>query len=309
MTLGGLARYVSAFVVAGILSRGAPALADHRIDELTKTLASGSNEKTRLSAVLALAKIGDKTTLRPLVGALADPSSKVRTVAALALGKLAHKAALPALRTLAKEDPDDEVRRRAKDAAIAVASANQLADPFEPAGAHAIASAATKPTKPRPGFGNQPRALESRPDLYVVIKSSADDSPGKADKPTRKLHAAIVRQALAEHCRTAPNVTSAASDARRWGLDLRNVDLSVVKMDVLQTGGLIEVEAQLRLAISDEHGKMLSFVSGGAKVQVPKQTFDMRYLPTLRKEALENAMRGMFDKLLEHLRARPRGRV
>ena len=47
---------------------------------------------------------------------------------------------------------------------------------------------------------------------------------------------------------------------------------------------------------------MLSFLSGGAKVQVPKRTFDAKYLPNLRKEALENAMRGMFDKLLAHLR-------
>jgi hypothetical protein len=47
-------------------------------------------------------------------------------------------------------------------------------------------------------------------------------------------------------------------------------------------------------------------LSGGAKVQVPRKTFDARYLPKLRKEALENAMRGMFDKLLLHLRNQPR---
>ena len=63
-----------------------------------------------------------------------------------------------------------------------------------------------------------------------------------------------------------------------------------------------EIDAQLRLAISDDSGKMLSFLSGGAKVQVGNQTFDPRYLPALRREALENAMRGMFDKLLGHLR-------
>ena len=66
----------------------------------------------------------------------------------------------------------------------------------------------------------------------------------------------------------------------------------------------MEIEAELRLAISDDKGKMLSFLSGGAKIQVPKRTFDAKYLPNLRKEALENAMRGMFDKLLKHLRDR-----
>jgi hypothetical protein len=47
---------------------------------------------------------------------------------------------------------------------------------------------------------------------------------------------------------------------------------------------------------------MLSFLSGGAKVQVPARTYNAKYLPNLRREALENAMRGMFGKLLNHLR-------
>ena len=68
----------------------------------------------------------------------------------------------------------------------------------------------------------------------------------------------------------------------------------------------MEIDAQLRLAISDEKGKMLSFLSGGAKVQIPRKTYDAKYLPSLRKEALENAMRGMFDKLLTHLRNQTR---
>jgi hypothetical protein len=37
-------------------------------------------------------------------------------------------------------------------------------------------------------------------------------------------------------------------------------------------------------------------------VQVPRKTFDARYLPQLRKEALENAVRGLFVNLVDHLR-------
>jgi hypothetical protein len=281
---------------------GGPALAD-QIGDLTKTVTSSSNEKARLAAVVSLAQLRDKRAMKPLVTALADPSAKIRAVAAVALGQLGHKAALPSLRTTANDDADLTVRARAKTAAIAVAKSNRLPHPFsEPATELAV----VEPKKQgRAGFGNAPRALEPKPDLYVVIKSSADDSPGKADKKTRKVNADIVRQVLADHCRSAPNVTSVAADAQRWGLDLRTVDLSVVKLDVVQSGAYVEVDAQLRLAISDDKGKMLSFVSGGAKVQVPKAKFDARYLPNLRKEALENAMRGMFDKLLAHLRERP----
>lgn len=278
--------------------------ADDRIADLTKQVSSSSNEKSRLAAVAALARLDDKRAMKPLVTALSDPSAKIRVVAAVALGRLAHKAALPALRTAAVDDSDADVRTKARAAAITVAKANQLPDPF--AADAPVADAA--PVKPRAkaGFGNAPRALEERPDLYIAIKTSADDSPGKADKKARLAHADIIKNALAEQCRHAEKVTSQASVAQRFGLDLRNIDLSVVKLDVTASGQYMEIEASLRLAISDDKGKMLSFLSGGAKVQVPKKTYNPAYLPSLRKEALENAMRGMFDKLVNHLRTQPK---
>ncbi len=281
------------------------ASAGDQIAELTKVASSSSNEKTRLAAVASLARLEDKRAMKPLVGALGDPSAKIRMVAAVALGRLGHKAALPSLRTAANDDADADVRTKARAAAILVAKANHLPDPF----ADSSASASAQPEQPRrakAGFGNAPRAIEQHPDLYVVIKTSADDSPGKADKVSRKQHADIIRQSLAEQCRTAANVTSVASEAAHWGLDVKQVDLSVVKLDVTPSGSYMEIDAQLRLAISDEKGKMLSFLSGGAKVQIPRKTYDAKYLPSLRKEALENAMRGMFDKLLAHLRNQTR---
>jgi hypothetical protein len=299
VTLGGLARYATALIVAVMVLRGGQAWANDRVAELSRTLTSSSNEKHRLTAVVALAKIGNKSTLKPLVTALGDPSPKIRVVAAVALGRLGHRAALPSLRNAANDDTDGDVRERARAAAIAVARGNQLPHPFDPVAAPAV-------KKPRAGFGNQPRVIEGKPDVYVVIKSSSDDSPGRADKQARKQHAEIIRTELAEQCRTAANVTSAPAVASRYGLELRNIDLSVVKLAVSRTAGVIEVEAQLRLAISDEKGKMLSFLSGGAKVQVSQKTFQARHLPDMRREALENAMRGMFDKLLAHLREKPR---
>ena len=277
-----------------------------RIAELTQTLSS-SSEKARLSAVIALGKLGDRRTMKPLVTALADPSPQIRAVAAAALGRLGHKAALPALKGCATDDTDDGVRKSARSAAIAVAKANQLPPPWQDASASASTrAAATMPRKAgRPGFGNQPRALEPSPELYVLVNSSADDSPGKTDKAARKVHAEVIRAALTDSCKSTPVITTVAADAKRLGLESRHIDVSVVRMDVATVGTFVEVDAQLRLAISDDKGKMMSFLSGGAKVQVPKHKFDARYLPNLRREALENAVRGMFDKLLAHLRELP----
>lgn len=293
-----LGRHVALIAVAIWLARSAPASAGDQIDELTKMLAS-SSEKTRLSAVMSLARLGDKRTLKPLVTALHDPAAGVRAIAASGLGHLHHKAALPALRSVATDDTDDSVRAKARAAAIEVAKANKLPDELpQPA------TPAEPPVQARrtSGFGHSPHAVADRPDLYVMIKSSSDDSPGRADKPTRKTHADIVKQTLLDSFKAAPQVTMTATDAQRWGLDPRTIDLSVVKMDVVTSGGYVEIDAELRLAISDDKGKMLSFLSGGAKVQVPSSKFNAKFLPNLRREALEGAMRGMFEKLLAHLR-------
>ena len=279
-----------AFAIAMI--RTIPAHAD-QIDDLTKALAS-SNQKTRMSATVSLARLGDKRTLKPLVTALHDPDAAIRALAASALGKLKHKAALPALRSAATDDTDDTVKAKARDAAIAVAKANNL--PNELPKAEVVQARHTT------GFGHSPHAVEDKPDLYVLIKGANDDSPGKADKATRKTNAEILKQALLDELKTAPQVTMTESVAQRWSLDARHIDLSVVKMEVVQAGSYIEMQTELRLAISDDTGKMISFLSGGAKVQVPKSKFNTNALPMMRKDALEGAMRGMFDKLITHLR-------
>ena len=53
--------------------------------------------------------------------------------------------------------------------------------------------------------------------------------------------------------------------------------------ELTQPTGFVQVEAELRLAISDESGKMLSFLSGGAKVQVPRNKFNASFLPEMRR--------------------------
>ena len=286
-------------VAVALAMSAAPARADS-VDDLTKELSS-SNERTRVSATVSLARLGDKRSLKPLVTALHDPSAEVRAIAAVALGKLKHKAALPSLRAAATDDTDDTVRKKAREAALAVAKANDL-DAELPGSAPIAPAPTAKQARHTKGFGHSPHAVADAPDLYVMIKSSSDDSPGKADKPTRKQNAEVVKEALLESFKTAPQVTMTAADAQRWGLDPRTIDLSVVKMEVQTNGGYVEIAAELRLAISDDKGKMLSFLSGGAKVQIPSAKFKGQFLPSYRREALEGAMHGMFDKLLAHLR-------
>ena len=280
-----------------------PAIAGDRVTELSKVLSTSSNEKTRLAAVLALAKLGDRRAMKPLVAALADPSPQIRAVAAAGLGRLGHKAALPQLKNVANDDLDRTVRDRAREAAIAIAKANALPHPW-PGAVAAKPAAPIAPKKVRAGFGNQPRALDTQADTFVRINSSADDSPGRADKKTRQTNAEILRNFLMAQFRANPQLTTVPEEAQKFGLTARHLDLSVIKLDVVTAGTHVEVEAQLRLAISDANGKMLSFVSGGAKVQVPRKKFNPKYIANMRRDALEGAMRGLYDKLLAQLRDR-----
>ncbi len=282
----------------GQLSLRSAAADNSSITELSNTLSKSSSEKSRLGAVIALARLGERGTMKPLVGALRDPSAKVRAAAAAALGRLGHKSALPALRE-AINDSDELVRKQATKAVAAVSVANGLT--VEDATAPNEAAPATAGTA-KAGFGHAPRALPGRPELYVLINTSTDDSSQRLDEKTRKGHGEIVRNAMATALKTSPVISANSADLEKYGLTTRHLDLSVVKLEVKSVGNYIEIEAQLRLAISDKTGNMLSFVSGGAKVSVPKRTFENKQMPDLRREALEGAVKGLFDKLLDHLR-------
>src|SRR3954469_9736200 len=131
-------------LVASIAGR-APARAETKVAALTRALAIPS-DKTRLSAVLALAKLGDPAALKPLVSALRDPSDRVRAVAATGVGRLEHIAALPTLRTLAAEDADPEVRKAATTAVIKIAK-HQKDEREHP---DAVASEPQQPHAPAP---------------------------------------------------------------------------------------------------------------------------------------------------------------
>ena len=285
-----------AFAVLAALVRTAPLEAEERVAVLTRMLASHS-DKTRLSAVLALAKLGEPQVEKPLIQALHDPSPRVRGVAAVALGRLGCDAALPALRALARDDTDPDVRAAASTAAMKLTTAH-AAD----RAARESEAARRSPGSERGERPHETYSVEPHPDLYVLVKSAADESPGGSDPATRRAHAGVIRHALLEQLRSDASITSSAGEAQRWALGVRHLDLSVTRLAAGRVGQLVEVEAELRIAISDDSGRMLSILSGGAKVQVPADKFDARYLPALRKDALDNAMRGMFGKLVAQLR-------
>jgi hypothetical protein len=285
-----LRRRLVGYVLLGLVAIGVPghASAEDRIGELTATLAASHSERERIAAVTSLARIADKAALRPLVVALQDSSPAVRGIACLGLGKLRHKAASPALRMLAIDDADPTVRQRAIEALTQINQANGL--PPE----KFVTTAATTP--------GQPAAVATRPRIHVSIRSTTDESPGKNDPRVRKSHTEVLRDTLTSELASSPLFTTDAVAAKKQNLDSCQIDISIVRLETRTRNGMIEVEAQLRLTISDPNGKMLSFLSGGARMEVKRHGYNLAYLPQLRKETVANAVRGLSMKLVEHLR-------
>ena len=89
------------------------------IPALIKALGD-TNADVRASAAEALGEVGtqEKDVVSALVAALGDPESFVRASAAWALGNIGPKAAeaAPELKRLTENDPDETVRRDAREA-------------------------------------------------------------------------------------------------------------------------------------------------------------------------------------------------
>ena len=120
-----LARRLRAVLVLVVLAFGVVAMptavrADN-VDVLVRDVKSGSDYKVRLSAVLALAKLGDKRGIPALVGALGDSDKTVRGAAAVALGKLVTAATPATTRKQVKTALEKLVARESTDSVKKVA--------------------------------------------------------------------------------------------------------------------------------------------------------------------------------------------
>lgn len=261
---------------------GVPAVARaDRVSDLSRTLRNSRHHKARIAAAVSLGRIRDRRALKPLVHALRDSNRTVRVIAATALGHLGETAALGALRR-ASRDKDRLVRKRAMEAIARIRNRRAL--------------------KNRSNRRMRLNARDYRPEMYVIVKSTRDESAGRLSKRVRRRRANKMRSLVLRQLQRTPIITTSSHKARRFHLDPHSIDVSITSFKRKVRGRYVEIECKLRVAISNKRGKMESVLTGGAKVQVPVRTFRRRYLPQLRLEALENAVKGVHRDLMRNLR-------
>jgi len=142
-------------------------------------------------------------------------------------------------------------------------------------------------------------AESARPEIFVTITSASDHTPN-TNPGERVRNADTIRRVLLAALARTPELTSTVADVRRFGLDVRKIDIEVVQLRVDRIGDDISVSAQLRLVVCDERGRMLSILSGGASARRPARVA-RGDLDQLRRDALEGAVHGMFTPLRTHL--------
>ncbi len=102
---------VTAALTGFLCMVGAPqALAAGKVDVLARALLSDSSYKVRTQAALLLGKLGDPAGVDPLIKSLGDDSKTVRAMAAQSLAKLGGDRAIMALKGLLEHEPESFVR-------------------------------------------------------------------------------------------------------------------------------------------------------------------------------------------------------
>jgi hypothetical protein len=116
-----LTRPLRAILVVALLLYVAGTASADKIDDLTRALMQDGSYKVRVQAALVLGKLGDKRAVPALMQALHDENETVRGVAATSLGRIGDKAAANALMVASTSDSSEFVRSQAKKALEAVA--------------------------------------------------------------------------------------------------------------------------------------------------------------------------------------------
>ena len=216
-------RPVRAFVVALLLLAAVPASAD-KIDDLTRTLMQDPSYKVRVQAALVLGKLADKRAVPALIQALRDENETVRGVAATSLGRIGDKSSANALMTSASSDSSEFVRSQAKKALELVAGGTgPVVTPSQKAGAR----------------------------FYVAIDFS---NGGKGGAEYGKL----VRDALAKELQKLPTVTLSAGGSGPPSKSVLSskhltgfvVDGTIQRLSATPSGGQQTIDCDLKAFVA-----------------------------------------------------------
>jgi len=236
-----------------------------RIEDVEQSLVQDRSYKVRVEAALILGRLKDARSVPALISALRDSHPAVRATAAQALGRIGDPSARePLLR--AHQDGNRFVRRMSGEAIRALQRA-RTPDP---------AVATNRPTG-RPAFDVKPMGDRSH-------------------KATPALRGRM-RDFVTTHLRAVGDITV---DSQEPGFV---VDGAIKDLSMTTGPDLVQVGCSVQLVVSKHpSGGVFLLTSGEAMVQKPARQFKPQQKATMEMEALEHAVRGASEDLLQSLR-------
>jgi hypothetical protein len=227
--------------VIGLLLLVATLRAD-KLDDLTRALMTDPSYKVRVQAALVLGKLGDKRAVPALIQALKDANESVRGVAATSLGHLGDRSAANALLG-ATNDSSEFVRNQAKKALKAVSSGgSEVAAPVR-AGAR----------------------------YYLHVGFNGADSKGGHE------YAELVRSRLTRELQKLPSVTLSVAGSSgepsektlsQHHLEGFVVDGNIQRLSSQHAGGQSQIDCDLKAYVATFPGRSIKMMTTeGASLQ------------------------------------------
>lgn len=260
----------SALFTVGLLLLSAPARAD-KVDDLVNMLASDPSYKVRVQAALVLGKLGNKRAVPALIRALKDSHPTVRAVSCGALGKLGDQSAVPPLREAQKDS--ESMVKQAADKAL------QLLE-----------------STPPPAVG--------KVKFYINIGGVANKAKQGGPEASR-----LVRDVLVRELSNTPSVTvtwsgGGAPDAaalKKRKLTAYYLDGSIIRLSTSTSGSSAEISCDLKMFVATYPSKsMIMFTSGGAAVQTGASA---RAEEAARRDCLEAAAQAVHQNVVTFLKS------
>ncbi len=233
-------RLVAAWALLFALTVSVSARAD-KIDDLARALMQDPSYKVRVQAALVLGKLADRRAVPALINALRDENESVRGVAATSLGRIGDRSAASALSNAARGDASEFVRGQAQKAL----------DLFAQSGT--------------PKGGGTPSA-GARFYLTVGFQGASKGGPQ---------YGQLVRDALARELQKLPRVTLSlgGESATQSALSARHLDGFIVdgqiqRLQASSAGGQAQIDCDLKAFVATYPAKSIKMMTTeGASLQ------------------------------------------
>jgi hypothetical protein len=256
-------------VLAAALSISSPRLAvAGKVDDLARALLNDSSYKVRTQAALLLGKLGDPAGVDPLVKSLGDDNKTVRAMAVQSLGKLGGDKAIAALKGLMPRETDAFVRTQIEKA---------LAVPVK------VTEPDTKDRK-----------------LYLKFGPFTGGSKA-ADAAVLDLLRTSLRQTLEQLPHLAVVEGAEEKNMGKSGRPAFLVDGNVLKLDEVTAGSGLETSCEVKVMVARWPSRsVILWTSAGAAVQGGSRDRDRQ---NARRSCIEASAGQLGDSLIGYFKS------